>query len=53
MMLRDRLLAQLREPAYVPADEAELARRLRLSRKDRPALAQEIEDRKSVCRERV
>ena len=43
MMLRDRLLAQLREPAYVPADEAELARRLRLSRKERPALAQEID----------
>ena len=43
MMLRDRLLAQLREPAYVPADEAELARRLRLSRKERPALSQEID----------
>jgi len=43
MILRERLLAQLREPAYVPADEAELARRLRLNKKDRPALVQEID----------
>ncbi len=43
MILRERLLALMRAPAYVPADEAELARRLGLSKKDRPALAQEVD----------
>jgi ribonuclease R len=43
MILRERLLSLMREPAYVPADEAELARRLGLTRKDRAAFAQEVD----------
>jgi ribonuclease R len=43
MILRERLLAQLSEPAYVPANEDELARRLGLRKQQRPALSQEID----------
>ncbi|HZZ57744.1 MAG TPA: RNB domain-containing ribonuclease [Opitutaceae bacterium] len=42
MRLRDRLLAVLREPAYQPASEAELARRLNLDKKQRASLAHEV-----------
>jgi ribonuclease R len=42
MMLRERLLAHLREPAYTPADEAELSRRLGLKKKQAASLAHEI-----------
>ena len=39
MNLRDRLLALLREPAYSPANEHELARRLDLNKKQRALAA--------------
>jgi ribonuclease R len=42
MTLRDRLLARLHSPGYVPANEAELARALQLNKKDRRALASEV-----------
>ncbi|MEO5961785.1 MAG: RNB domain-containing ribonuclease [Opitutaceae bacterium] len=42
MTLRDRLLTLLREPAYSPANEFELARRLSLKKKERVALAHEV-----------
>jgi len=42
MMLRERLLALLREPAYTPADEAELSRRLGLNKKQASSLSHEI-----------
>ncbi len=42
MTLRDRLLALLREPAYTPANEYELARRLQLGPKQKGALAHEM-----------
>ncbi|HEY3757242.1 MAG TPA: RNB domain-containing ribonuclease [Opitutaceae bacterium] len=42
MSLRERLLALLREPAYQPASEPELARRLGLNKKQRASLAHEI-----------
>src|SRR5208283_1549698 len=42
MMLRERLLAHLREPAYTPADESELCRRLGLNKKQGFSLAHEI-----------
>jgi ribonuclease R len=42
MSLSDRLLALLRDPAYSPANEFELARRLDLSKKDRGQLAHEV-----------
>jgi ribonuclease R len=42
MILRDRLLAHLRGPAYVPADEASLAHRLGLNKKQQSALAREV-----------
>ena len=41
MMLRERLLAHLREPGYKPADEAELCQRLGLSKKQTLSLAHE------------
>ncbi|HEX3730044.1 MAG TPA: RNB domain-containing ribonuclease [Opitutaceae bacterium] len=41
-MLRERLLAHLRGPAYVPANESELARRLGLNKKQRASLTQEL-----------
>src|SRR5262245_5173031 len=42
MSLRDRLLALLRDPAYSPANEFELARRLDLRKRDRATLAHEV-----------
>ena len=42
MSLRDRLLALLREPAYSPANEYELARRLQLAPKQKGSLAHEV-----------
>ena len=42
MILRDRLLAHLRGPAYVPADEAAIAHRLGLNKKQQTALAREV-----------
>ena len=42
MTLRDRLLARLREPGYVPANETDLARLLHLNKKERRALAFEV-----------
>ena len=42
MNLRDRLLALLREPAYSPANEFELSRRLGLDKKQRSLLAHEV-----------
>lgn len=42
MSLRDRLLALLREPAYSPANEFELSRRLQLGKKERRSLAHEV-----------
>ena len=42
MPLRDRLHALLRDPAYSPANEFELARRLDLTKKDRASLAHEV-----------
>ncbi|MGD1032205.1 MAG: RNB domain-containing ribonuclease [Opitutaceae bacterium] len=41
-MLRERLLAHLREPAYTPADESELCRRLGLNKKQGFSLSHEI-----------
>jgi len=43
MILRERLLAHLRGPSYVPSDEAEIAHKLGLNKKQRPALSQEID----------
>ena len=42
MSLRDRLLALLRDPAYSPANEFELSRRLDLKKRDRASLAHEV-----------
>lgn len=42
MSLRDRLLALLRDPAYTPANEFELSRRLGLRKKERGSLAHEV-----------
>ena len=42
MSLRDRLLALLRDPAYVPSNEFELSRRLHLAKRDRAALGQAL-----------
>jgi ribonuclease R len=42
MILRDRLLALLRDPAYKPSNEAELARRLGISKRQRSALTHEV-----------
>ncbi len=42
MLLRERLLALLREPAYRPANEYEIARRLQLGKKERGSLAHEV-----------
>lgn len=42
MSLRDRLLALLRDPAYSPANEFELSRRLDLKKRDRAALTHEV-----------
>ncbi len=42
MNLRERLLELLRDPDYSPANEFELARRLGLQKKQRPALAFEV-----------
>src|SRR5471030_2084138 len=42
MNLRDQLLAHLREPAYAPANEYDLARRLGLTKKQRAMLAHEV-----------
>ncbi|HXA79942.1 MAG TPA: RNB domain-containing ribonuclease, partial [Opitutaceae bacterium] len=42
MTLRDRLLARLHAPGYLPASEAELAQALHLNKKDRRALASEV-----------
>ena len=42
MSLRDRLLALLRDPAYSPGNEFELARRLELKRRDRGQFAHEL-----------
>src|ERR1043165_8038945 len=42
MSFRDRLLAHLRAPDYSPANEYELSRRLKLSKKDRGQLAHEV-----------
>ena len=42
MTLRERLISLLREPAYSPGNEFELARRLDLKKKQRAALAHEI-----------
>lgn len=42
MLLRDRLLALLRQPGYQPANEFELSRRLDLKKRDRASLAHEI-----------
>jgi ribonuclease R len=42
MSLRERLLALLRQPNYQPANEAELARRLGLSKKLRSSLSAEV-----------
>ena len=42
MSLRESLLELLRDPAYTPANEFELGRRLGLKKKQRPALAFEV-----------
>ena len=42
MLLRDRLLALLREPGYSPANEFELCGRLGLKKKERAALTHEL-----------
>jgi ribonuclease R len=42
MSLRDRLLTLLRDPAYHPANEFDLARRLQLPKKERASLAHEV-----------
>ncbi|MBL9188727.1 MAG: RNB domain-containing ribonuclease [Opitutaceae bacterium] len=42
MSLRDRLLAHLRAPAYLPVNEFELSRRLELKKKERGQLAHEV-----------
>ena len=42
MSLRDRLLALLRDPAYAPSNEFEIARRLELRKRDRSSFAHEI-----------
>jgi len=42
MILRERLLAHLRDPAYKPANETALARQLGLNSRQRPALSQEV-----------
>lgn len=42
MLLRDRLLALLRQPGYQPANEFELSRRLELKKRDRASLAHEV-----------
>ena len=42
MSLRDRLLALLHEPAYSPANEYELARRLQVGKKQKGSLAHEV-----------
>src|SRR5688500_10418754 len=42
MSLRDRLLALLRDPAYSPGNEFELARRLDLKKRERASLAHEV-----------
>jgi ribonuclease R len=42
MTLRDRLLARLHAPGYLPASETELAQALHLNKKDRRALASEV-----------
>lgn len=42
MTIRDRLLARLREPGYVPVNETELARLLHFNKKERRALAFEV-----------
>ena len=42
MSLRDRLLGLLRDPAYSPANEFEISRRLDLKKKDRGSLAHEV-----------
>src|SRR5688572_20225894 len=42
MSLRTRLLALLREPAYSPANEFEISRRLDLKKRDRNSLAHEV-----------
>ncbi len=42
MTLRERLFEHLREPGYAPANEFELARRLGLQKKQRPALSFEV-----------
>ena len=42
MSFRDRLIALLRDPAYSPANEFELSRRLDLNKKDRGQLTHEV-----------
>ena len=42
MKLRERLLAHLHQPGYVPANEIDLARQLGLQKKDRKALTHEM-----------
>ncbi len=42
MSLRDRLTALLRDPAYSPANEFELSRRLDLKKRDRASLTHEV-----------
>ena len=42
MNLRERLIELLRDPDYIPGNEFELARRLGLQKKQRPALAFEV-----------
>src|SRR5687768_4937938 len=42
MSLRDRLIALLRDPAYSPGNEFELARRLNLKKRERASLAHEV-----------
>jgi len=42
MTLRERLLAHLREPAYSPAPESELSRRLHLKKNQHAALSHEV-----------
>ena len=42
MSLRDRLIALLRDPAYSPGNEFEIARRLELKKRERASLAHEV-----------